>query len=134
MAGLNLSKVVMKNLKLTGDEYDALEFIRRGVHSERPNACVGRNAKRLSGLKLVQYARNGSLSLTEQGTEVLFLRRCVQALRALELDPLADIAGDVEQFLGRKSHIAPRAEGGFELTARGRESLADIAAQEIQSR
>jgi hypothetical protein len=134
MAGLILAKAVMKNLKLTGDEYDALEFIRRGAPSDRVNPCVGRNAKRLSGLKLAQYARNGSLSLTEQGAELLFLRRCVQALRALEADPMTAIDGDVEQFLGRKSHIAPRAGGGFELTARGRESLADIAAQEIQSR
>lgn len=132
MAGLTPSKVVMKNLKLTGDEYDALEFILRGARNDRVNACVGRNAKRLSGLKLVQYARNGALSLTEQGAELLFLRRCVQALRALEADPAAALDADVEQFLNRKSHIAARAEGGFELTARGRESLADIAAQEPQ--
>lgn len=120
----------MKNLKLTGDEYDALEHIHRGARSDRVNACVGRNAKRLSGLKLVQYAKNGSLALTEQGQEVLFLRRCVQALRALDADAAAPLDDDVAQFLSRKSHIAPRAEGGFELTARGRESLADIAAQQ----
>ena len=130
MAGLYLSKAVMKNLKLTGDEYDALEWIRRGMQ----NPCVGRNAKRLSGLKLAQYARNGSLGLTEQGTEMLFLRRCVQALRALEADPTAAVDGDVVQFLGRKSHIVARPEGGFDLTARGRESLADIAAQEPPGR
>ena len=120
----------MKNLKLTGDEYDALEFIRRGAKNDRVNACVGRNAKRLSGLKLIQYAKNGSLALTPQGTELLFLRRCVQALRALEADPAASVDDDVVQFLSRKSHIAARAEGGFELTARGRESLADIASQQ----
>jgi Mn-dependent DtxR family transcriptional regulator len=120
----------MKNLKLTGDEYDALEFIRRGAKTDRVNACVGRNAKRLSGLKLIQYAKNGSLALTPQGTELLFLRRCVQALRALEADPAANVDDDVAQFLSRKSHIAARAEGGFELTERGRESLADISAQE----
>jgi len=120
----------MKNLKLTGDEYDALEFIRRGAHNDRVNACVGRNAKRLSGLKLIQYGRNGSLALTPQGTELLFLRRCVQALRALEADASAAVDEDVVQFLSRKSHIAARTEGGYELTPRGRESLADIAAQE----
>jgi hypothetical protein len=124
----------MKNLKLTGDEYDALDFIRRGARNDRVNACVGRNAKRLSGLKLIRYARDGSIDLTEQGAEMLFLRRCVQALRALEADPAATVDADVVQFLGRKSHIAPRAEGGFELTARGRESLADIAAQETPPR
>jgi Mn-dependent DtxR family transcriptional regulator len=122
----------MKNEKLTGDEYDALEWIRRGARNDRVNACVGRNAKRLSGLKLVQYGRNGSLALTEKGEELLFLRRCVQALRALDADPAAALDADVVQFLSRKSHIAERAEGGYELTPRGRESLADISAQEPQ--
>jgi hypothetical protein len=120
----------MKNEKLTGDEYDALELIRRGARTDRVNACVGRNAKRLSGLKLVQYAKNGSLSLTPKGQEVLFLRRCVEALRALEKDPASALDEDVVQFLGRKSHIAAREGGGYELTERGRESLADISAQE----
>jgi Mn-dependent DtxR family transcriptional regulator len=122
----------MKNEKLTGDEYDALEWIRRGARNDRVNACVGRNAKRLSGLKLVQYGKNGSLALTEKGQELLFLRRCVQALRALDADPTTPVEADVVQFLSRKSHIAVRAEGGYELTARGRESLADISAQEPQ--
>ena len=130
MAALFRMKVVMKNEKLTGDEYDALEWIRRGARNDRVNACVGRNAKRLCGLKLVQYARNGSLSLTDKGQELLFLRRCVQSLRALGADPLAPLDADVVQFLSRKSHIAERPEGGYELTPRGRESLADISAQE----
>jgi Mn-dependent DtxR family transcriptional regulator len=120
----------MKNEKLTGDEYDALEFIRRGARTDRVNACVGRNAKRLSGLKLVQYAKNGSVSLTEKGQEVLFLRRCIEALRALERDPASAVDEDVVQFLSRKSHIAAREGGGYELTDRGRESLADISSQE----
>jgi Mn-dependent DtxR family transcriptional regulator len=120
----------MKNEKLTGDEYDALEFIRRGARTDRVNACVGRNAKRLSGLKLVQYAKNGSLSLTVKGEEVLFLRRCIEALRALERDPASALDEDVVQFLSRKSHIAAREGGGYELTDRGRESLADISSQE----
>jgi uncharacterized protein YjhX (UPF0386 family) len=120
----------MKNEKLTGDEYDALEFIRRGARTDRFNACVGRNAKRLSGLKLIQYAKNGSLSLSDKGQEVLFLRRCVEALRALERDPVSALDDDVAQFLSRKSHIAAREGGGYELTERGRESLADISSQE----
>ena len=122
----------MKNEKLTTDEYNALEFIRRGARTDRVNACVGRNAKRLSGLKLVQYAKNGSLSLSAKGQEVLFLRRCVQALRALEQDAKTALDADVAQFLSRKSHIAPLDDGGFALTARGRESLADISAHEPQ--
>ena len=120
----------MKNEKLTGDEYDALAFIRRGARTDRVNACVGRNAKRLSGLKLLQYARNGSVSLTPKGEEVLFLRRCVESLRALEQDPASGLDEDVAQFLSRKSHIAAREGGGYELTDRGRESLADISSQE----
>jgi Mn-dependent DtxR family transcriptional regulator len=120
----------MKNEKLTGDEYDALEFIRRGARTDRINACVGRNAKRLSGLKLLQYAKNGSVSLSAKGEEVLFLRRCIEALRALEQDPALKLDDDVAQFLSRKSHIAAREGGGYDLTDRGRESLADISSQE----
>ncbi|MGO4478113.1 hypothetical protein AB4Z32_17845 [Massilia sp. 2TAF26] len=120
----------MKNEKLTGDEYDALEFIRRGARNDRVNACVGRNAKRLSGLKLVQYGKNGSLSLSPKGQEVLFLKRCIEALRALQQDPASALDEDVVQFLSRKSHIAALEGGGYELTERGRESLADISAQD----
>lgn len=125
----------MKNETLTGDEYDALEFVRRGAG--RPgaavNACVGRNAKRLSGLKLVQYARNGALSLTAKGEETLFLRRCVEALRALDQSPASKLDEDVMQFLLRKSHIAALGEG-YQLTERGRESLADIGLQQTTQR
>jgi predicted transcriptional regulator len=119
----------MKEQKLTTDEYDALEFIRAGARTDRHNACVGRNAKKLSGIKLIQYGRNGSVALTEKGQELLFLRRAVKAMQALALDPLAPVDADVVHFLGRKSHILERAGGGFELTAKGRESLADIAAE-----
>lgn len=120
----------MKEFKLTGDEYDALEWVRRGAKNDRVSACVGRNAKRLAGLKLIQYAKNGSLALTEQGRDVLFLRRCIESLRAVDADPAFRLDDDVAQFLQRKSHIAARAEGGFSLTERGRESLADIAGRE----
>jgi len=120
----------MKNEKLTTDEYNALEFIRRGARTDRVNACVGRNAKRLAGLKMIAYARDGKVEMTEKGQQVLFLRSCVEALTALAQDPAATVAGDVAQFLVRKSHIAPREEGGFDVTPRGLESLADIQAQE----
>ncbi|MFD2365780.1 hypothetical protein [Pseudoduganella sp. GCM10020061] len=112
--------------KLTGDEFDALELLRRGAKSIRANACVGRNAKRLSGLKLVKVDRANMATLTDKGTEVLFLRRCVNALRGLSDDPASTVEPDVAAFLLRKSHIAERPEGGFDVTARGRESLADI--------
>jgi hypothetical protein len=120
----------MKNEKLTTDEYNALEFIRRGARNDRVNACVGRNSKRLAGLKMIAYARDGKVEMTEKGQQVLFLRACVEALTSLAQDPAAPVAGDVAQFLIRKSHIAPREEGGFDVTARGLESLADIQAQE----
>jgi len=123
----------MKNEKLTTDEYNALDMLRGGAASDRVNACVGRNAKRLAGLKMVAYARNGRLELTEKGQQVLFLRSCINALKDLTADPTAPVAADVAQFLGRKSHIAERAEGGFEVTAKGQESLADILSQEPRS-
>ncbi|THC40815.1 hypothetical protein [Massilia sp. Mn16-1_5] len=120
----------MKNEKLTTDEYNALGFIRGGARNDRVNACVGRNAKRLAGLKMIAYTRDGRLEMTEKGQQVLFLRACIEALTSLSQDPAAPVAGDVAQFLIRKSHIAPREEGGYEVTPRGLESLADIQAQE----
>lgn len=123
----------MNELNLSSDEIDALEHIRRGARHDRVNACVGRNARRLASLKLVDYARDGKVALTDKGQQWLFLRRCVEGLRALAADPMAALDGDVIQFLGRKSHIAERAEGGYAVTAKGQESLADIAAQQGRS-
>ena len=120
----------MKNEKLTTDEYDALGQIARGAKHDRVNACVGRNVKRLSGLKLVQYGRDGKVSILEKGQQLLFVRRCILGLRAVAADPGAPLDADVALFLGKKSHIAPLEGGGFGITDKGRESLADIAAQE----
>ena len=116
----------MKNEKLTTDEYDALEQILRGAKHDRVTACVGRNVKRLSGLKLVAYAKDGRLSLTDNGEQVLFVRRCILGLQAVAADPAATLDADVALFLGKKSHIVPGDSGGFEITEKGRESLADI--------
>lgn len=123
-------KAAMKNEKLTGDEYDALGHIERGAAHDRVNACVGRNAKRLSGLKMIEYARDGKVALTEKGRQVLFLRRCIGALRALVADPASKVDADVAQFLMKKSHIAEVEGGAHAITERGRESLADIEAQD----
>jgi hypothetical protein len=120
----------MNNEKLTTDEYDALELILKGERQVRGNACVGRNAKRLAGLKLVQHGRDGRVALTDKGQQVLFLRRCIRTLQALTGDAAVTVEPDVAQFLVRKSHIAPLEAGGFAVTDKGRESLADIAAQE----
>ncbi|SEO01015.1 hypothetical protein SAMN05428959_104165 [Duganella sp. CF517] len=119
----------MKNEKLTQDEYNALDEVKRGIKGERVSACVGRNTKRLTGIKLFTIAKNGRISLTDKGEEVLFLRRCILGLRAIEADSSSPLDADVAMFLGKKSHIVPRAEGGFELSDKGRESLADIANQ-----
>lgn len=110
---------------LTADEYDALELLRRGAKPVRSNACIGRNAKRLAGLKLVKVTRDVA-ALTDKGQEVLFLRRCIEALGALANDPRHAVEADVAGFLVRKSFVAERPEGGFEVTARGRETLADL--------
>ncbi|MES2151199.1 MAG: hypothetical protein V4508_15570 [Pseudomonadota bacterium] len=118
----------MKNETLTTDEYDALEHILRGARHDRFNACVGRNVKRLNGLKLLQHSRDGKVELTAKGQQVLFLRRAIAALRALAVDPAAPVDADVALFLGKKSHIAARAEGGYLVTEKGLSSLADIDA------
>lgn len=118
----------MKNEKFSTDEYNALAEVARGIKG-RPSACVGRNTKRLSGLKLLSIARDGRYSLTDKGKELLFLRRCILGLRALADDPAAQLDADVAAFLGKKSHIAP-VEGGFAVTDKGRETLADIEAQQ----
>ncbi len=119
----------MKNETLTTDEYDALGHIERGARHDRVNACVGRNAKRLSGLKMISYAKDGTLALTEKGTQVLFLRRAIMGLRALVADPASRLDADVAMFLGKKSHIVTDAEGRHQITDKGRESLADIESQ-----
>ena len=125
-----MDKMAMKNEKLTQDEYDALDEVKRGLKAgERVSARVGRNTKRLSGIKLFSIAHNGRISLTPKGEEVLFLRRCILALRALVDDPASPVEADVAMFLGKKSHIVPRAEGGFDVSDKGRESLADITNQ-----
>ncbi|KAF3999252.1 hypothetical protein [Glaciimonas immobilis] len=111
---------------LSKDEYDALAQIARPRRGQE-TACVARNAKRLSGLKYVAYGKNGQLALTEKGEQTLFVKSCIEGLRAISTDPLAPLEADVEAFLGRKGHIVLATAGaGFEITVRGRESLADI--------
>lgn len=112
---------------LSTDEFDALAQISKAPKNERPSACIARNAKRLSGLKYVTYEKDGRLALSEKGQQILFIKRCIDGLRAISTDPLAPLGTDVATFLGKKGHIAPRAAaGGFEITQKGRESLADI--------
>ena len=115
------------NNALTNDEYDALGQIRASTKVGRPSACVARNVKRLAGLKFVSYAKDGNLQLTDKGEQTLFIRACIDGMRAILLDPLAPLANDVKMFLGKKGHVTALPDnGGFVLSVRGQESLADI--------
>jgi hypothetical protein len=117
----------MMNDHLTIDEYDALAQISQAKKRERASACVARNAKRLAGLKYVSYGKDGQLALTEKGQQTLFVKRCVDGLRAVANDALAPLDAGVATFLSKKGLVVPRApEAGFDITPRGREMLADI--------
>lgn len=117
------------NDDLSVDQFDALAQIAE-ARPGRPSACVARNTKQLIGLKYAVFAKNGSLGLTEKGQQILFIKNCIDGLRALVADPHTAIARDVATFLGKKGHIAATAEaGGFAITQKGRECLADIDAR-----
>ncbi|MGZ3253848.1 MAG: hypothetical protein ACXU7D_06030 [Burkholderiaceae bacterium] len=113
---------------LTIDEFDALTQISKAPKNERPSACIARNTKRLSGLKFIAYGKDGSLALTEKGQQILFVKNCIDGLRAVASDPLARLDADVVTFLSKKGHITSREAGGFDISQKGRESLADIDA------
>ena len=114
---------------LTTDEYDALFEMSKPSKRERPSACVARNTKKLSGLKYFAYGKDGQLGITEKGMQTLFLKRCIDGLRAVSNDSQAKLDADVAMFLGKKGHVvAHETAGGFQITQRGAESLADIDA------
>ena len=118
------------NQSLSNDEYDALEQIRKNLRTERVSACIARNTKRLSGLKFIAYARDGQLSLTEKGQQILFIRRCILGLRAVSTESKTVLDADVATFLGKKGHVTVLPDdAGYEITQRGTESLADIDSQ-----
>ncbi|SMP80843.1 hypothetical protein [Noviherbaspirillum suwonense] len=118
------------NDRLTTDEYDALRQVAQGKKQERVSACVARNTKRLTGLKFMAYGKDKRLALTEKGQLTLFVKRCVDALRAVGSGSATAVDADVAVFLQKKGHIVPAATPGqFEITQRGRESLADIDAE-----
>lgn len=121
---------------LTKDEYEALAQIRQAKKGVRPSACVTRNAKKLIGLKYVTSSKDGTWTLTEKGQQTLFVKRCIDGLRAVAnaavvANAPAALDADVATFLNKKGLIAPKTDAkGFDLTERGRESLADIDARE----
>lgn len=117
------------NQNLSIDEYDALEQITKLARGARPSACIARNSKRLVGIKLIAHKRDGSFELTDNGKQVLFIKQCIDGLRAITADPDCKLSGPVATFLGKKAHIEVDAASGKQMiTARGRECLADIEA------
>lgn len=119
------------NDRLTTDEYDALRQVAQGKKQERVSACVARNTKRLTGLKYMAYGKDNRVALTEKGQQTLFLKRCIEALRAVAAGAAPALDADVAGFLLKKGHIAPAATPDrYQITQRGQESLADIDAAE----
>jgi hypothetical protein len=114
------------NDALTTDEFEALAEIGRGIKTKKVSPCVAKHAKHLFGLKYIAYARNGRVTITDKGRQALFVKFCIDGLRDIAADPLAMLNSEVHAFLEKKGHICPRAEGGFEVTQKGLESLADI--------
>ena len=123
----NIKEITMTH-RLTRDEFDALEQVKKMPKTAKPSACIARNAKHLVGIKYLASRKDGSYALTEKGTEALFIRSCIAGLRALATDADTKLDVAVETFLGRKGHIAASAASGrFEITQKGRECLTDIA-------
>jgi len=121
------------NQKLSIDEYDALEQLSKLPRNTKPNACISRNAKRLCGIKFMTYRKDGTLELTDAGRQTLFIKQCIDGLRAIANDPEVSLPGPVATFLGKKAHIEVNAETGkMTITQRGQECLADIDAQMVQ--
>jgi hypothetical protein len=122
---------IMMDDRLTADEYDALGQIAKGQKSTRHSACVARNAKRLSGLKYASFGKDGSLTITEKGQQTMLVKNCIDGLRAVANDPHAQLDSVVVTFLCKKGHIVAEVVGnGYALTERGRETLADIDANQ----
>jgi len=114
--------------RLTRDEFAALAEVNKAPKSAKPSACVARNAKHLVGIKFLSHRKDGSYALTEKGTEAILVMNCIAGLRALAADSNTRLDVAVATFLGRKGHIvASTLAGHFEITAKGRECLEDIA-------
>ncbi len=113
--------------RLSRDEFEALEQVGNMLKSDKPSACVARNARHLVGIKMLVHHKDGSYELTEKGTLALFVKNCIMGLSALASNPNAQLGKGVATFLGRKGHIIETAAPGrFEITAKGRECLEDM--------
>lgn len=113
------------NKDLSIDEFDALEQISRLTRQVKPTACVNRNAKRLCGIKLSSFRKDGQLELTDEGRAVLFAKHCIDGLRAVSIEAPGSLGPEVYAFLSKKSYISAE-DDIVRITARGLECLADI--------
>lgn len=113
--------------RLSRDEFEALEQVGSMLKSDKPSACVARNARHLVGIKMLVHHKDGSYQLTEKGTLALFVKNCIAGLSELAINSDAKLDNGVATFLGRKGHIIETAiPGRFEITAKGRECLEDM--------
>ena len=113
---------------LSRDQFEALEQVSKLPNGAMHSACVARNGKFLTGIKMLDHRRDGSYALTDKGREALFVKNCIAGLSAVAADNTVKLDADIATFLGRKSYIVAAAVAGrFEITEKGRECLADIA-------
>ncbi len=113
---------------LSRDQFEALEQVKKLQKGMKPSACIARNAKHLVGIKYLVPRRDGSYALTEEGMEAIFTKNCITGLQAIANDADVKLDVAVAAFLGRKSYIVADGAGRFSITDKGRECLADIAA------
>lgn len=114
---------------LSRDEFEALEQVSQAKSFDKPSACVARNGKRLVGIKMLTYRKNGTYELTEKGAEALFVKNCIAGLRAVAADANKKLDSAAATFLARKGYVSAGASAGhFAITDKGRECLADIDA------
>lgn len=116
--------------RLTADEFDALEQIGRGIKRKPVSAFIAQHTKHLYGLKYIASRRDGIPFITDAGKEALFFKDCIDGLRMLAANPNAKLGGQVLALLEKKGHIKAAAEGGFSLTPKAIETLADIDTQQ----
>ena len=119
------------NHKLSIDEFDALEQVSQLGKHGKPSVCVNRNAKKLSGIKLIAFRKDGSLELTEIGRQTLFIKQCIDGLRAIAKGEEVKLPNAIVNFLSKKAHVQLNPDTQqLEITQRGRECLEDIEQQQ----
>ncbi len=114
------------NETLSPDELEALVEIGPGPSSKKVTPKVAKHAKHLIALKLITFVRGGRVTITDAGRQTLFLKRCIDGLRKIATNPDALLHQEVLTFLAQKGHVSVRAEGGYSITQKGQETLADI--------